>query len=108
MQKYYKNISQVQVCFPRKSCMHLQAYVDSSNELQLLYCIDDWHPLITSCALDVRKITDERNQLAYHLALQGSFCYASILLDPRVSIENVLQLDCSFLDGEAFLTRCSC
>ena len=108
MQKYYRNISQVQVCFLQKSCMHLQANADFSNGLQLPYCINGWHPLITPCALDVRKITDERNQLAYHLARQGSFCYASILLDPRVSIENVLQSDCSFLDGEAILPCCSC
>lgn len=107
MQRHIKELSKVQVCFPLQFCMHLQANVDSLNELQLPYYNDDWRPLTAPCYLDVRKITDERNQLAYHLAWQGSFCYASILLDPTVSIENVLEFDCSSLDGEAIICSCT-
>ncbi len=83
--------------------MDVQANEDSLHELQLPHYVNSWRPLNTPSSLDVRNITDDCNQLAHHLAWQGSFCYASILLDPRISIENVLQLDCSFLDGEVIL-----
>ena len=78
------------------------------DELQLPYYLDGWRPLLTSYSLDVRKITDACHQLAFHLAWRESFSYASILLDPRVSIEAVLQLDCSFLDGEPKLSYGGC
>lgn len=90
----------VHICHKTTCSVHVQVHVDSLDFLQPPFYVHGWRPLDAAYCSDVRSITDEQDRLPYDLAQQGCFCYASILLDPTASIENVLEFECTPLDGK--------